>query len=1152
MTLRDLNRTLSQGLLSARLTRLLVVLLTLGTGQLALAQGPTQLGTAQSFAVLGGSTVTNTGPTIITGDLGVAPGTAITGFPPGTVVGGAIHDDDALALQAQNANTTAYNTLASKACNTVFGVPTDIGGLTLVPGVYCFSSSAQLTGALTLDAGGDSNAAWVFKVASTLITASNASVLLINGASSCNVAWQVGSSATIGTGTNFVGDILALTSITLTTNATLSGRALAQNGAVTMDSNTVTISACALPSVPPTITKSFSPATIDAGGVSTLTLDLNNSNTTSASMTDALTDTLPAGLVISGNASTTCGGSLLADAGGSTITLSGGAIPANGSCTVTVDVTAADAGSYINSIPAGGLKTTGGDNSAPAVSTLTAVPVAGVAPTLSKAFTPATMNAGGTSSLTITLTNASNTAATLTAPFVDNFPSGLLLSGDATSTCGGTVTGSAGGNKITLTDGTIPANGSCTITAPVTAANAGSYFNSLPAGSLQTSNGNNSAPVVSTLTVSPTPAVPPTLAKLFTPASITAGGTSSLTITLSNANNTAAAISTPFVDTFPGGLVLSGTATTTCGGTVSGSAGGSSVTLTGGAIPANGSCTITAAVTAANAGSYLNSLAVGSLHTSNGNNSTSAGSTLTVVNVKIVGPTLSKSFNPAALNSGSVSTLTITLNNASSTIAKLLAPLVDQLPGGMVVAAGTSSNTCGGTVVATVGGSTVTLTGGSIPANGSCSVTTHVVESTCICMGGTNTIPAGALKTSNGNNAAAASATLSVITVKNAPTVNKWFLPYTIKEGGISTLTIRLSNPNSTSAKLTSAFTDTFPTGLLVSGNASTTCGGTVTAVAGSSKVTLTGGTIPANGSCTITVNVTQNHFLGRQTNTIPIGALQTSNGKNTAPFSANLAFSGTGTSAPKLNKWFLPYTIKPGGISRLTISLSNPNSTVAKLTAPFTDTFPSGLVISGSASTTCGGVLTAIPGSSKFTLTGGSIPANGSCTMSVNVTGNNFLGTRTNTLPVGVLQTSIGTNSVGVSANLAFTATGYSAPLLSKSFSPSAITNGTSSTLTITLKNPNSTVAKLTAPLVDLFPAGMMVVGNASSTCGGTLTATKGSSSLTLTGGSIPANGSCKITASITTKYCYGKVINTLPVSALKTSDGNNTAAASATLTVQ
>jgi hypothetical protein len=196
------------------------------------------LGTAQDFAVLGGSTVTNTGPTIIaTGNLGVEPGSAITGFPPGVVIGGAIHADDAVAGQAQSDTTIAYNNLAGQPCN--FNLTgQDLGGMTLVPGVYCFATTAQLTGTLTLDAQGDPSAVWIFQIGSTLTTSVNSSVNVINGGQQCNVFWQIGSSATLGTNTLFTGNILALASISLTTNTKVSGRALARTGAVTMDSNT--------------------------------------------------------------------------------------------------------------------------------------------------------------------------------------------------------------------------------------------------------------------------------------------------------------------------------------------------------------------------------------------------------------------------------------------------------------------------------------------------------------------------------------------------------------------------------------------------------------------------------------------------------------------------------------------------------------------------------------------------------------------------------------------------------------------------------------------------------------------------------------------------------------------------------------------------
>jgi hypothetical protein len=221
-----------------------VLLFAVGFATNADAQTAPGLGAAASYAVLGGQTVTNTGPTTVNGDLGVSPGSAVTGFPPGIVTGGAIHSADANALQAQDAVTTAYDALAAEPC-TADLTGQDLGGLTLTEGVYCFSSSAQLTGLLTLNAEGSANAVFVFKMVSTLTTASNSSVMVTNGSTGCNVFWQVGSSATIRTTTTFVGNILALTSIALQNGGTVSGRALARNGEVTMDTNHVGFSGCA-------------------------------------------------------------------------------------------------------------------------------------------------------------------------------------------------------------------------------------------------------------------------------------------------------------------------------------------------------------------------------------------------------------------------------------------------------------------------------------------------------------------------------------------------------------------------------------------------------------------------------------------------------------------------------------------------------------------------------------------------------------------------------------------------------------------------------------------------------------------------------------------------------------------------------------------
>lgn len=216
-----------------------------GTAQAAATSVP--LGTAGSFAVLAGSGITNTGPTTITGDIGTFPTTTITGAAS-IVEHGTNHRGDAVTQGAKNALVTAYNTAAGERPPTA--VSAELGGRTLRAGVYKAASSMALTGALTLDAAGNPDAVFVFQAPSTLTTASASSVVLLNGAQACHVFWQVGSSATLGTTTRFKGNVLATTSISLNTGATVEGRVLARNGAVTLESNVITRPACTAP-VPP-------------------------------------------------------------------------------------------------------------------------------------------------------------------------------------------------------------------------------------------------------------------------------------------------------------------------------------------------------------------------------------------------------------------------------------------------------------------------------------------------------------------------------------------------------------------------------------------------------------------------------------------------------------------------------------------------------------------------------------------------------------------------------------------------------------------------------------------------------------------------------------------------------------------------------------
>jgi hypothetical protein len=267
--------------------------------------GPVNLGTAAPFGVLGASTVTNTGPTRVTGDVGLSPGSSITGFgaaPNGTVTG-TIHKTDATAKKAQADTTTAYNTAASLT-PTRRGV-SELSGLSLTPGVYT-GGALKLSdnGALTL--AGTANSVWVFQAASTLTIGSATNIVVTGGASACNVFWQVGSSATIGSAAQFQGSVLARQSITATTGATIVGRLLARAGAVTLDTNTITAPtgcpASGTITSSPVIT-SGTPTAATAGSPYSYTVTA----TGSPKPTFSLTGTLPTGLTFNGTTGTISG-----------------------------------------------------------------------------------------------------------------------------------------------------------------------------------------------------------------------------------------------------------------------------------------------------------------------------------------------------------------------------------------------------------------------------------------------------------------------------------------------------------------------------------------------------------------------------------------------------------------------------------------------------------------------------------------------------------------------------------------------------------------------------------------------------------------------------------------------------------------------------
>jgi hypothetical protein len=215
----------------------------------------TSLFVTPQFLVFASSTITNTGPSVINGNVGLTPGTSITGFPPGSIYG-SLEIDTSVTVDAKVQIDEIYSNLTSTSCG-VDLTGQDLGGLTLNPNVYCFSSSAQLTGALTLSNNNKFDDLYIFQIGSSLTTASGSSVIM--GNLSCNVYWQVGSSATLGTSTSFIGDIIALISITLNTEAINKGNLYALNGAITFDTNTINSSDCRKTISPSSITPTISP-----------------------------------------------------------------------------------------------------------------------------------------------------------------------------------------------------------------------------------------------------------------------------------------------------------------------------------------------------------------------------------------------------------------------------------------------------------------------------------------------------------------------------------------------------------------------------------------------------------------------------------------------------------------------------------------------------------------------------------------------------------------------------------------------------------------------------------------------------------------------------------------------------------------------------
>ncbi len=920
--------------------------------------------------------------------------------------------------------------------------------------------------------------------------------------------------------------------------------------------------------------KSFTPASVTTGGVSRVKITVTNTSNgdlTGVSIDDDDFVTGTTGTLRIANparAVTSCPGSptLVVNPGTARARLLGATLNAGAGCDFSFDVVTGGSGPWRNTIGIGKIGSAEGPaNTANVAANLSA---AGAQININKSFNPVIVTGGVPATLTLTLTNPSG--ATLRGiGFTDVFPTGIQVYAvpNVTSTCaGGTVTAIPGDGKVTLSGATMAAGTTCTVTVQTTSIKFLNLTNSIPAGSLVSTEGyTNPSQVSATLSTLQGLGI----MKAFSPAYVSPNAVTRLKMWLvstfdSNAPTPLTLTGVSYTDNLPTGLVVAAipNASTTCPGpggvgqaAVTANPGGALVTLSGAQIAPGTLCEIGVDVQApGTTGTYTNVIPADAISTDQGpTNSNPAQAPLMVVNQ----PTIAKAFSPATIMVGSTRTLTVTVTNGAG-IPLTGVSLADTLPSGLAVAGNpAASTTCSfGVVTAAPGSNTISLSGATVPAglppNNYCTFSAAVVANSPGSF--PNNINGGQLTSEEGlTNTGPANHTL---TVRTTPTVNKDFNPVSIAPGGVSRLTIALGNGNAGAITLNSALVDALPGNVFVANpaNIGGTCtNGSITAVPGAGSFSYAGGAPIPSGGCTIQVDVTSS-TTGVHTNIIAAGQLQTSAGANQDPAFADLAVGAGALVPPTVGKSFSPDTIPRNGISTLTITLGNPNSSALTLGADFTDNLPANLIVAAAPNiggTCTTGSVTAFAGTGSITYVAGAVIPPGGCTITVAVT-SAFSGGYLNTLPVDALRTDGGNNRLPAVADLVVEAP--IPPTVIKAFVPNVINPGGLSRLTISLGNDNANPLTLTADFTDSLPAAVTVapIPNVSGTCTlGSVTASAGTGIITYANGAVIPPGGCTIQVDVTSSVSGGPYTNTIGAGDLQTSAGGNTGPASANLFV-
>ncbi|MDJ0822808.1 MAG: hypothetical protein QNJ09_13485, partial [Paracoccaceae bacterium] len=839
----------------------------------------------------------------------------------------------------------------------------------------------------------------------------------------------------------------------------------------------------------PTFAKVFTPDTIGIDGApSTLTFTIDNSASAIAATALAFVDNLPAGMEVAptSNASTTCGPGTVTASGG-TVELSGGEVAAGATCTASVDIVGKTAGTHTNTTED---LTSSLGNSGTASDALTVVSP----PAFGKAFADSSIPQGGVTTLTFTIDNPASVMAS-NLSFTDNLPANMVIADptNASSTnCYGMGNATPGASSFSFS-GAVAESDTCTVSFDVTSNVPGEYTNT---SSKLTSSLGTSPEATAMLTVNP-PSTP-TFTKLFDADVVGAGQTTTLTFTITNTDSTATLEELSFTDNLSSvlpGLAATNTPFADPCGDGSNLTGTDVLAFSGGSLAPGETCQFQLVLpvpeTAAS-GSYVN----------RSSDLLSRGTKLAdqATDELTIAPRLDfeKEFQPAVVGLNQTSTLEFRITYTASITAGEIA-FVDVLPSGVTVGAGgVSENTCGPGLVASSGSNSISLAGGGLSAGASCVIGVEVVSSST----GTKPNVTNDLTSTLGNSGTA-SATLTVVEPLQFA---KAFGPDAIAQGETSRLQFTITNPTDFEATGVS-FVDNFPASLVIADtpNASNTCGGSDDAGAGRMLFTFTGGTIPANGSCTVEVDVTSN-VPDTYDNTTD--ALTSSLGETPG---ATASLNVRAVSTPLFTKSFDPAVAQPGDTVTMTFEITNTDADARLRKLEFTDdlSFLPGVVVSSAPPSQPCGPGSGIDAFKFFSFTNGSLAPGTSCTFSVqlSIPTDASSGVYENT--TSTLQQDLQTIAPAATADL----TVATPPGFDKSFGVSELTLFGTTTLRFDIDNPNALTANDLA-FSDPLPAGLTVASPAGyqNTCGGTDSVNPGSTQFDFSGGSVPADSQCYI----------------------------------------